>query len=67
MNEPPANIPENWMFCNTARQFRAAVAGTTMGEYGTSFPAVQTGPAPEELHIRRVVERPDGTIAVGEW
>ncbi|PIL27692.1 hypothetical protein GSI_10845 [Ganoderma sinense ZZ0214-1] len=26
MAGPPANIPENWMFCNIARQFRAAVA-----------------------------------------
>ncbi|KAH9849601.1 phosphoglycerate mutase-like protein [Lenzites betulinus] len=67
MADPPANIPENWMFCNTARQFRAAVASAP-GDYGRDmqFPAVQTGPAAEELRARRVVERRDGTAAVGE-
>ncbi|OSD08745.1 phosphoglycerate mutase-like protein [Trametes coccinea BRFM310] len=67
MADPPANIPEHWMFCNTARQFRAAVASATAEEgQVASFPAVQSGPAVEELRARRIVERRDGTAAVGE-
>lgn len=67
MSGPPANIPENWMFCHTARQFRAAVAGLGNESGGASFPAVQSGFNPEELRTRRIVERPDGAAAVGEW
>ncbi|EIW55519.1 phosphoglycerate mutase-like protein [Trametes versicolor FP-101664 SS1] len=67
MADPPANIPEHWMFCNTARQFRAAVSSATAEEgQNLLFPAVQTGPAAEELRARRVVERRDGSTAVGE-
>ncbi|KAI0336758.1 phosphoglycerate mutase-like protein [Cubamyces sp. BRFM 1775] len=67
MADPPANIPEHWMFCNTARQFRAAVASATAEEgQDLPFPAVQTGPAVEELRARRIVERRDGTAALGE-
>ena len=57
MADPPANIPENWMFCHTARKLRAAVAGASAGE----------GSVSEELAMRRVVERPDGQALVGEW
>ncbi len=67
MAGPPANIPENWMFCNTARQFRAAVAGVGSEEGTAVFPAVQAEPRTEELRIHRVVERADGTAAVGQW
>ncbi|KAH9897039.1 phosphoglycerate mutase-like protein [Cubamyces lactineus] len=67
MADPPANIPEHWMFCNTARQFRAAVASATAEEgQDLPFPAVQTGPAAEELRARRIVEQRDGTAALGE-
>ncbi|KAI8986698.1 phosphoglycerate mutase-like protein [Trametes punicea] len=68
MADPPANIPEHWMFCNTARQFRAAVASATAeeGEASMPFPAVQTGAAVEELRARRIVERRDGTAVAGE-
>ncbi|KAI0746993.1 phosphoglycerate mutase-like protein [Daedaleopsis nitida] len=66
MSGPPANIPENWMFCHTARQFRAAVAGLSGTEEGIAgFEAVQLA-APQELRARRIVERPDGVAAVGE-
>ncbi|KAI0777216.1 phosphoglycerate mutase-like protein [Trametes elegans] len=65
MAGPPANMPEHWMFCNTARQFRAAVASTPEGQ-DVPFPAVQMNPAAEELSARRVVERRDGTAVVGE-
>ncbi|KAI0371258.1 phosphoglycerate mutase-like protein [Pilatotrama ljubarskyi] len=67
MAGPPANIPEHWMFCNTARQFRAAVASATAQEgVDMPFPALQTGPAAEELLARRIVERRDGSAALGE-
>ncbi|RPD65713.1 phosphoglycerate mutase-like protein [Lentinus tigrinus ALCF2SS1-7] len=56
MAGPPANIPENWMFCHTARQFRAAVASIAApGEMSDA-----------SLRARRVVERPNGAAAVGE-
>ncbi|KAI0646511.1 phosphoglycerate mutase-like protein [Trametes meyenii] len=67
MSEPPANIPEHWLFCNTARQLRAAVASASAEEgLNFPFPGVQGGPAEEELHTRRVVERRDGSAVVGE-
>ncbi|KAI0634864.1 phosphoglycerate mutase-like protein [Trametes polyzona] len=67
MADPPASIPEHWMFCNTARQFRAAVASATADEgHDLPYPAVQTGPAAEELRARRIVERRDGSAALGE-
>lgn len=67
MAGPPAIIPENWMFCNTARQFRAAVAGVGPEDSTVAFPPVQAEPGREELRIHRVVERADGTTAVGQW
>lgn len=69
MAGPPANIPENWMFCHTARQFRAAVASAAgSGEMSdASVPGSLATRAEEELRARRVVERPDGAAAVGEW
>ena len=57
MAEPPANIPEHWMFCNTARKLKASVASE----------GADAATVPEELPMRRVVERPDGTAAVGQW
>lgn len=57
MADPPANIPENWMFCHTARHLRASVA--SQGADGST--------SPEELRMRRVVERADGKSTVGEW
>lgn len=62
MAGPPANLPENWMFCHTARQFRAAVASVNEG----TIPGIHAGPT-EELRARRVVERADGATAMGEW
>ena len=42
MAGPPANIPEHWMMCRTARQFRAAVAGApSFAGYGAPSRAEQ--------------------------
>ncbi|OCH93949.1 phosphoglycerate mutase-like protein [Obba rivulosa] len=60
MSAPPASIPEHWMFCNTARRFRAAVAGRA-----AAGPLDSEG-EDESLRLRRVVERRDGTPAIGE-
>lgn len=54
MSGPPANIPEHWMMCNTPREFQAA-ASDYLGE------------VPQAPHMRKVVERPDGSIVEGEW
>lgn len=51
---PPANVPEHWLMCKTARSFRAAVADD--GALGDGY-----------LHTRRLVERPDGSSVEGEW
>ena len=67
MAGPPANIPEDWMFCNTARQFRAAVASVSSSGGTAAFPAVQAEQRSEELRIHRVVERADGSAVVGQW
>ena len=54
---PPANIPEHWMMCKTARQFKAAVTGF-----------VNANPdAGEVLQTRKVAERRDGRAVDGEW
>ncbi|KAI1798013.1 phosphoglycerate mutase-like protein [Ganoderma leucocontextum] len=66
MAGPPANIPEDWMFCNTARQFRAAVASVGSEDGTAAFPPVPADPITEELRIHRVVERADGTAVVGQ-
>ena len=67
MAGPPANLPEHWMFCHTAREFRAAVDGVGSSDSSVAFPPIQDELKAEELRIRRVVERPDGTAATGEW
>ncbi|KAJ3551009.1 hypothetical protein NM688_g4955 [Phlebia brevispora] len=54
MSEPPASIPQSWMLCHTARRFSAAVASNAT--YGSN----------EELPLRRVVEREDGSLSPGE-
>ena len=58
LSAPPASIPEHWILCQTARQFRAAVSGS--GE-------VTDGLADGLLHTRKLVERRDGTSVDGEW
>ncbi|KDQ60184.1 hypothetical protein JAAARDRAFT_32565 [Jaapia argillacea MUCL 33604] len=65
MAAPPASIPEHWMMCKTARRFRAAVAGTTTGHPG-GVHLGHTNPQEEELSIRKIVERSDGTHNEGE-
>lgn len=56
MASPPASIPEHWSLCTTARRFRASVANTLSGPHDD-----------EQLPLRKVVERPDGTVVEGEW
>jgi acid phosphatase len=53
LSQPPASIPEHWMMCKTARQFQAAVFGTS-GKH-------------EFLHTEKMVERVDGTVSDSEW
>jgi acid phosphatase len=55
--DPPANIPEHWMMCKTARRFKAAVTGFMNANPDTG----------EVLQTRKVVERRDGRVADGEW
>jgi len=60
MRDPPASIPEHWMMCKAARNFRAAVAGLTgLGEEGTN--ASLDGSMPFTKHV----ERMDGTSIEG--
>ncbi|KAH9939851.1 phosphoglycerate mutase-like protein [Amylocystis lapponica] len=67
MSEPPGSIPEHWMFCNTARAFRAAVASTNRSSRGAHLSAGQHGEGAEDvLPARRVVERADGTVELGQ-
>lgn len=61
MSEPPASIPEHWMMCNSARNFRAAVAGLTGPDEGAGSPVDGSMP------FRKSVERKDGTSVQGEW
>jgi acid phosphatase len=62
MRDPPASIPEHWMMCKAARNFRAAVAGLTgLSEEGTN--ASLDGSMP----FTKRVERMDGTSIEGEW
>jgi acid phosphatase len=63
MADPPASIPAHWMLCRTARQFRASVA--TFGDAVQDSPRTSDGV--EFLPVKRIVERPDGTAAEGEW
>ena len=56
MSGPPGNIPERWTLCNAARQFKAAVTG--LGNDTNK---------PSELIAKKIVERPNGTVADGEW
>ena len=54
---PPANIPEHWMMCKTARQFKAAVTGFVNANPDTG----------EVLQTKKAVERRDGRAVDGEW
>ncbi|KAJ3918747.1 histidine phosphatase superfamily [Lentinula edodes] len=47
---PPANLPEHWMMCKTARRFQASVNAPGIGNGMDEF-----------QQSRRVVERADGT------
>jgi len=67
MADPPASIPTHWMFCHTARNFRAAVASASPAVPGVRG-LVDGGEAQHQESLRtvRVVERPDGSAAPGE-
>ena len=68
MADPPASIPQHWMFCHTARNIRAAVASASPAVPGMkeSVGGVEVQQQ-ESLQTVRVVERSDGTAAPGEW
>ncbi|GBE87416.1 Probable acid phosphatase [Sparassis crispa] len=67
MAEPPASIPEHWLFCNAAHQFRAAVAsGSNQTPELPRVAGQEGGETDETLQTRRVVERGDGTVVMGE-
>ncbi|GJE86567.1 phosphoglycerate mutase-like protein [Phanerochaete sordida] len=55
MSDAPANIPERWDLCKTARRFRASVVSN-----------INATNAMEEVTIRKVVEGPDGDVQFGE-
>lgn len=49
--------------CHTARRFRAAVASTM-----ELNPQEGSGLSPEEqMPVRKVLERGDGSVVVGDW
>lgn len=52
MTNPPASIPQHWMFCHEGRDFMAAVASHT---------------GQDTLRVKRVVEREDGSVHDGQW
>ncbi|KAI3604076.1 acid phosphatase [Moniliophthora roreri] len=54
MTDQPANIPEHWIMCKTARRMQASVYG--LPESGDEF-----------LQSRKIVERKDGTSMEGQW
>jgi len=64
---PPANLPEHWLMCHTARRFRAVVS-SYMGGILENKP-VATVPAPinTEFEIKKVVEDVDGIARGGNW
>ncbi|ESK96267.1 acid phosphatase [Moniliophthora roreri MCA 2997] len=53
MTDQPANIPEHWIMCKTARRMQASVYG--LPESGDEF-----------LQSRKIVERKDGTSMEGQ-
>lgn len=55
MSAPPANIPERWDLCRTARRFRAAVISN-----------MSATNAMEEVTMRKVVEGANGDVEAGE-
>ena len=64
--DPPASIPDRWNMCKTARRFRATVTSnvkqTSLLEAASEYALPK-----EELPVRRVVERGDGSVVEGEW
>ncbi|KAL4254370.1 Histidine phosphatase superfamily protein [Abortiporus biennis] len=65
LNTPPANVPEHWLMCKTARRFRAAVS-STLSPLDRPDPEEAHYNSEEQLPIRKVVERPDGSVIEGE-
>lgn len=65
MADPPASIPEHWMFCHTARSLHAAVASASPAIPGMK--GDREAQYQESVQTVRVVERSDGTATPGEW
>ncbi|KZT10258.1 phosphoglycerate mutase-like protein [Laetiporus sulphureus 93-53] len=59
MADPPASMPEHWMFCHHAHTFRTAMTNGRPIVPGVSG-------EDESLRTLRVVERADGTASPGE-
>lgn len=57
MAGPPANIPEYWQLCKTAKRFQATVASVFQGKDMQD----------EHIDTRKVVERRNGMRMDGEW
>lgn len=49
---PPASIPEHWMMCKNVQLFQTAVNGRSMDDH---------------LHMKKGVERGDGSMVDGQW
>ncbi|EPS97439.1 hypothetical protein FOMPIDRAFT_1025048 [Fomitopsis schrenkii] len=64
MADPPASIPEHWMFCHTARSLHAAVASASPAIPGMK--GDREAQYQESVQTVRVVERSDGTATPGE-
>ncbi|KAF8639115.1 hypothetical protein AX17_001730 [Amanita inopinata Kibby_2008] len=56
--DPPASVPEHWVMCNAAREFRAAVSGVTSS-------SAKDNPI-DMVQTRRAVERRNGVSVHGE-
>lgn len=62
MSDPPASIPEHWNMCKTARNFRAAVWGSS-----GSIDESELDVGDSSMPIRRIVQRKDGSTSEGQW
>ncbi|TFK22143.1 phosphoglycerate mutase-like protein [Coprinopsis marcescibilis] len=59
LNGPPANVPEHWNMCRTARRFQTSVSEMLNSESSSSQ-------YHHPFHVKRIVERPDGRAVEGE-
>lgn len=69
LNTPAAGLPEHWQFCTIGRDFRTAVSLVQQqAQHELPGQAMATSSSERmSLHVRREVERKDGTSVDGEW